>query len=391
MQPNYNYVGLVPKVDALYSKRGPAVCNQEYWRPWSVSFEWFWLSFKINIWWIWSSGEGTKANGKGELTGSCSTRLGPQSHSSRWRQEKGFWELTCVLSLLWSGCSSEAAVPLHRVVSSLFLLCSIPPVWPQQVSCQCLPCSTRTVRTIPGSRGKAAVFVSWSLLALLRPERKHQQVPSLKTGIHSFSCLWWKSGKEEHVFFFRGVCATGWLSKTSWPTLVLSGEERSLTQSFWAPPVNWKQPWSGAAGFVGWAAPVLGVKAFLTWLILFQSHRCVWLYVKEGVFWTLVPKGILIKKWMLDKPKTLACHNCLTDVCKCVIWQLSAACRFYPNCSWDHSWKEKVLDVFPSFWEITMGQEATVGTVSRRKPGPKETGLFGQYGLELSMKEGFLV
>lgn len=34
---HYNYVGLVPKVDALYSKRGPPVCSQEYWRPWSVS------------------------------------------------------------------------------------------------------------------------------------------------------------------------------------------------------------------------------------------------------------------------------------------------------------------------------------------------------------------
>lgn len=53
--------------------------------------------------------------------------------------------------------------------------------------------------------------------------------------------------------------------------------------------------------------------------------------------------------------------------------------------------KEKVLNVLPSFWEITMGQEATVATVSRSKPRLKETGLYGQYELELSMKVGFLL
>lgn len=38
-----------------------------------------------------------------------------------------------------------------------------------------------------------------------------------------------------------------------------------------------------------------------------------------------------------------------------------------------------------------MGQEATVGTVSRSKPRLKEIGLYGQYELELSTKVGFLV
>lgn len=76
MQPNYNYVGLVPKVDAPYSKRDPAVCRSIEGSE-VLAFEWFWLSFKINIYWIWSSGEWTKANGKGELTGSCWARLGP--------------------------------------------------------------------------------------------------------------------------------------------------------------------------------------------------------------------------------------------------------------------------------------------------------------------------
>lgn len=30
VETNYNYVGLVPEVDALYSKRGPTACKQEY-------------------------------------------------------------------------------------------------------------------------------------------------------------------------------------------------------------------------------------------------------------------------------------------------------------------------------------------------------------------------
>lgn len=61
----------------LFILKEALLCNQEYWRPEVLAFEWFWLSFKINIYWIWSSGEWTKANGKGELTGSCSARLGP--------------------------------------------------------------------------------------------------------------------------------------------------------------------------------------------------------------------------------------------------------------------------------------------------------------------------
>lgn len=77
MQPNYNYVGLVPKVDALILKEALLCATRSIEGPEVKAYEWFWLSFKINNYWIWSSGEWTKANGKGELTGSCWARLGP--------------------------------------------------------------------------------------------------------------------------------------------------------------------------------------------------------------------------------------------------------------------------------------------------------------------------
>lgn len=111
--------------------------------------------------------------------------------------------------------------------------------------------------------------------------------------------------EEEHVPFFWGVCAAGWLSKTNWQALVFLGRKGASRRAFGLllvgipMPMDWKQPWLWGSRVYGVRSPCAGSEGGLCCWVSFrralESQDGVWpllqIQVTRGSMWERDTEG----------------------------------------------------------------------------------------------------